>query len=388
MSHWISMKKSNKVFVFKSFIFWRVIIFLTSVFAVLYLPRFSENFFGGKLINYLKNPLVWGHANFDGEHYLSIAFFGYKDLQQAFFPLYPFLIKLFSFFFGKELFAYTLSGIFISNILFLLSLFLFWKVIRLDYSEKIAKFSTIALLVFPTSFFFSGVYTESLFLFLSLLTYLLYRQKKYLLSGLVGILMTATRIYGLFVVLMILIDVLENRFSLKKILKDKIYLVLLSLLGLFGYMVYLKVNYSDPLAFYTLQTLVGEQHQRGIVLLPQVFYRYLKILITSKMPLYSLYTWFLEVLTASLFVFVPIYGYLKKVKLSYLSYVLLGFLVPSIQGSFSSVPRYLLVIFPAFIIIGQALGKLPKFYRVIFLCLSAVFMLIGYALFFRGYFVS
>ncbi len=155
--------------------------------------------------------------------------------------------------------------------------------------------------------------------------------------------MTATRIYGLFVVLMVLIDILENRTSFKKIIKDKVYLVLLSLLGLLGYMVYLKVNYSDPLAFYTLQTLVGEQHQRGIVLLPQVFYRYFKILINSKMPFYSLYTWFLEVLPVLIGLVILFHTY-KKFPLSSLLYslILIHMIILMVGGhyTYADVPLF------------------------------------------------
>lgn len=378
----------NNSFVISSFLIWRVYVFLAALLSIHFLPRFSDNFFGGKLFNYQTNPLLWGHANFDGEHYLSIAYFGYKNLQQAFFPAYPLLIKIFSIIFGSTLFSYLLSGIFISNLLFLGSLLLFWKVIKLDFSKKIAKLSVLSLLVFPTSFYFANVYTESLFLFSSLLTYFLYRQKKYFWAGISGILMTSTRIYGLFVVLMILVDIAKDKFSFKSFIKDKKYLVLISFLGLLGYMWYLKINYSDPIAFYSLQTLVGEQHQKGIILLPQVFYRYFKILTISKMPFYNLYSTSMEIITAILFVFLAIYGFTKKFRFSYLIYILLGFLVPSAQGSFSSVPRYLLVIFPAFIIMGTVLNKLPKLVRVFVVILSAACMLTGCMLYFRGYFVA
>ena len=163
------MQKRDFLFVFKSFVIWRVAITIVAILAIKYIPLSGINFFGGKYINYITNPLFYGWANFDGEHYLSIAMFGYKDLQQAFFPAYPILMDSLSHLFGTSLESYLWSGIIISNILFLFSLFLFWKIIKLDYSEKIARISIILLLLFPTSFYFASVYTESLFLFSSLL---------------------------------------------------------------------------------------------------------------------------------------------------------------------------------------------------------------------------
>ena len=381
------MKKEH-YFILKSFLVWRLSTFFAAIAVVNYLPVFSENFLAGRISKYITNPLFWGWANFDGEHYLSIALYGYKNLQQAFFPAYPTLINSVSYFFGTGLEHYLLSGLIVSNILFFASLVLFWKIIRLDFSESIAKLSIIALLVFPTSFYFGAVYTESLFLFSSLLTYYFYRKDKFLLSGLFGILMTATRIYGVFVLVMIIVEILNKKFKLFEFLRQKKYLIFISFLGLFGYMFYCWKNYGDALAFYNLQTLVGEQHQKGIVLLPQVLYRYIKMIFSGAMPILTMQTLILEFLTGILFIIVPIYGYFKKVKLSYLIYILLGFLVPSVQGSFSSVPRYMVVIFPAFIIIGMFLEHKPKVVKTMIYVLSAIWMLINCGLFIRGYWVA
>lgn len=380
------MPKRDFWFIIKSFLIWRIAITLIAYFAILYIPRFSDNFFGGRLINYETNPLLWGWANFDGEHYLSIAINGYKNLQQAFFPAYPYLVKLLSQ--STDLVSNIWSGLIISNTLFLLSLILLWKIVILDYSSKIAKLTTISLLIFPTSFYFGAVYTESLFLFSSLLTYYLYRKNKYLLAGLVGILMTLTRIYGVFVLFMILVDILKNRTNLKKVIKEKTYLIAISVFGLLGYMWFCSINYGDPIAFYNLQTIVGEQHQKGVVLLPQVLFRYLKIITLSHLPIYNIQTVFLEILTAVLTIFLPLYAYSKKIRLSYIIYFLAGLLIPSMQGSFSSIPRYILVIFPAFIILGIMVDKLPKFAKITYFLLSFLWLMINTALFIRGYWIA
>ena len=200
--------------------------------------------------------------------------------------------------------------------------------------------------------------------------------------------MTSTRIYGVFVLLMILVDIFKNKVSLKNIIKEKIYLLGLSVFGILFYMFYSWRNYHDPLAFYNLQTLVGEQHQKGIVLLPQVFYRYIKILLFSKLPIYSLQTTILEIMSVVMFIFLPIYGYIKKVRPSYIVYILLGLLIPAVQGSFSSIPRYIVVIFPAFIIMGMFLNKLQKLPKIILFILSSAWLLINCSLFLRGYWIA
>lgn len=383
------MQKRDFLFVLKSFVIWRIAIIFIAYLAIKFVPLSGINFFGGKYINYITNPLFWGWANFDGEHYLSIAMFGYKDLQLAFFPAYPFLMNIFSKLIGSDTASYLWSGIIISNILFFGSLLLLWKIIKLDYSEKIAKIAIILLLVFPTSFYFGAVYTESLFLFSSLLTYYLYKKNKYFLSGLVGILMTLTRLYGVFVIIMVLIDMLQNKTSISKIVKEKIYLIGLSASGLFIYMWYLVKNYNDPFAFYNLQTLVGEQRSLNLILLPQVFYRYFIKIIPNLSWNYfpSVFTIFLELSIALIFLAVILFSY-KRMRLDYWSYVLLGYLIPTLTGSFSSLPRYVVVLFPAFIFMALKLEKTNMYLRLGIYAVSSIIAIVAQMLFFRGYFVS
>ncbi|MDP3917978.1 MAG: hypothetical protein Q8Q30_02280 [Candidatus Woesebacteria bacterium] len=383
------MQKRDFWFILKSFVIWRIAITLVAVLAIRYIPVFSQNFFGGKYINYITNPLFWGWANFDGEHYLSIAIYGYKDLQQAFFPAYPFLMNIFSNFFGSGLESYLWSGAVLSNVLLLGSLILLWKTVTLDYSTKIAKLAIISLLVFPTSFYFGAVYTESLFLFSSLLTYYLYRRNKYLFSGLVGILMTLTRVYGIFVLFVILIDVLKNKPSIIEIVKQKIYWLGLSILGPLTYMWFCWKNYNDPFAFYNLQTLVGEQRSNYLILLPQVFYRYIAKIIPnldwSNFPI--VFTTILELSIAILLLIILILSF-RKIRWDYWIYIVLGYILPSLTGSFSSLPRYVVVLFPVFVILSLYFEKMNKYLRLGIYLSLAIIAVIAQALFFRGYFVS
>ncbi len=150
---------------------------------------------GGKIIPQLVDylgPLPW--ANFDGIHYLLIAQNDYGLYQQAFFFLYPFLIRWLSNFTHNYLF----SGLLISHLAFFGALFFLYKLLVLDYSPKLVKIAIIFLLVFPTSFFFAAVYTESLFFFLILATFYFARLKKWWLAGVFGGLASATRLVGIF----------------------------------------------------------------------------------------------------------------------------------------------------------------------------------------------
>ena len=119
------------------------------------------------ITNYLKpiNKLFsfdnnsWGilrsYGNFDGFHYWHIAKDGYGLYQEAFFPLYPVLIKISSFFTN----TYFINGIIISNISFALLLFIIFKLIRVTEDKSTTWWFLIFFLSFPTSFFLTSYYT-------------------------------------------------------------------------------------------------------------------------------------------------------------------------------------------------------------------------------------
>ncbi len=370
------------------FLGWKFLLVLTLLLSVMFLPLgATDRFLGGGIERYSPSPEVFAWANFDGEHYLSIAIFGYKSLEQAFFPVYPKLISLLSAPFSGDLYsaftASVLSGLFISTIAFILALIIFWDLILLDYKKDVAFLAMLALLTFPTAFFFSSLYNESLFLVLTLASFYSARKGKWGWAGIFGMIASATRVFGILILPALIIEAYLQRAHPKKILG-----LMLIPLGLLGYMLYQLQTVGDPLAFYNLQTIVGQQHQQGIVLLPQVFVRYIKMLISFDVTNIMYLTLVLEFMIGILFFVLPIIGYLKKVRLSYLFFAAAGFLLPTFTGSFSSVPRYVLVLFPSFIVMGIILSKQKKIIRVAFLLISFIWLVIEASLFFRGYWVA
>lgn len=383
------LKLNSPVFkILTLFLVWRILLIAALFFAVAYVPLgYKDRFLGGGPIIYQLSPYLFSWANFDGEHYLSISIFGYKFLEQAFFPVYPMLISFFSHSSGLDLLIAiinsTITGLIISNAAFLLALIFLWQLIRLDFSKKIAYLTLILLLIFPTSFYFGAVYNESLFLLLSVLSFYFARKGNWFFSAIFGIISSATRIFGLFLLPALLIEAYQQKKPL-----SKFFWIFLIPLGLGFYMLYQYLSVGDPLAFYKLQKIVGEQHQSGLTTLPQVYFRYIKMLMTVNLgnPIFQIIA--LEFFVGILFFLLPILGYFKKIRLSYLAYAMIGFLTPTIQGSFSSVPRYVIVFFPSFLAAALWFGNLPKLIRVILIASSAVWLFTETALFLRGYWVA
>src|SRR3990167_10662284 len=190
------MKKGEFKFIITSFLGWRVLL-RGFVFVVGSLFQLKKLFLGGGIENYLKNHYFWSWINFDGEHYLSLALQGYLPLTYFYFPFYPMVVKFVSLFVGSGFKDIAVSGLLVSNISFLLALVGLWKLIGLDYKKDIAKATILFIVLFPTSFYFGSFYTESLFLALAVWSFYAARRGKWILAGLLGGALTATRITGL-----------------------------------------------------------------------------------------------------------------------------------------------------------------------------------------------
>ena len=103
----------------------------------------------------------------DGLWYKLIAEESYGEhlnTYPAFWPLFPWLMNLGSDVFGV---ATETAGWMIANASFLVAFVLLYRLVLLDFDRTVARRTIIALAVFPTSLFFSAVYTESLFLLLA-----------------------------------------------------------------------------------------------------------------------------------------------------------------------------------------------------------------------------
>ena len=215
-------------------------------------------FLASELINFLTllvsnyvNPLAdlykfgvgsWGilrvYGNFDGYHYWNIAVNGYGLYQEAFFPLYPVIIRISGIFTN----SHFINGLIISNLSFLLFLLFLFKFLRDLIGEKNALWAIFLLALFPTSFFFVSYYASStFFLFFSLYLYLL-AKRKYLFSGIFGYFSALTRFIGLFAVIPAFIYLFSER---KNITFNKLVVILGPILGFLTYSLFLFKTKGD-----------------------------------------------------------------------------------------------------------------------------------------------
>lgn len=370
-------------FILNQFLFLRIFTLICAWWAannVVFKPSFP---YSDVVLQQYKNPLLWSWANFDGVHYLILSKDGYAfGLTQAFFPLYFLMIR-----FGQIIFQDRLiTALLISNIFFIASLIVFYKLLRLDYDKKISERIILFLVFFPTSFYFLSAYNESVFLFLLLSIFYFSRKKEWWKAGLVGILLTLTRIVGIFIIPALLYEVLKEKTFSKKTLIKNICWVLLPSLGLLSYMGYLNWKFNDPFLFVHVQAGFGAGRDTSkLTLLYQVFWRYIKMIMTvdQSTPLY--FTIWLEFLSTISFIGLIIWGFVKKIRPSYLIFSSFSLILPTLTGTFSSMPRYVLVLFPGFILLGLIKqGWIRNVILAIFLSLAIVCIIF----FTRGYWIA
>lgn len=322
----------------------------------------------------------------------------------------------------------------------------------MDFKEDIAKLTVLLLLIFPTSFYLGALYSESLFLALTVSSFYFARKKSWLLASILAGFSAVTRLIGIAVIIGIfaeyfftkvpefkiryLYDTFFKRLiiylsvikiSLIFLLKYKLlgqgitagiisslslygdYLILLLFLGTAGFyvlkfidfrkffslntfylalsflpltcfMVFLFIQFNNPLAF-----LSGHENWGRHFTLP-----FITVLSHFRMMLPDiLVNGFVNQLQLELAAFLILSAFfclgLYRLRFSYLVYFALSILIPISSGKLMSLPRIALMVFPMFIVI--ALIKNEAF-RYFWIFLSITMLSVLTILYFNNFWVA
>lgn len=376
--------------ILKPFLIWRLLLFVPVIIGGSYL-NYGSSFplfhiqFHQELPAYLDYAVITAWSNFDGVHYLNIASDGYIA-GGRFFPLFPVIIWVASLGIGYFPLTFIISLI-IPNIIFIAALVIFYKLLKLDYPDKIFSQALVFLILFPTSFFFISVYSEGIFLLLTLLVFYFARKKKWYLAAISAAFLTSSRFVGFVIIPALMLEyfISEKPKDIKSY--SKLLLIsAISTLGLVAFSVYSYFRWTDFFHYISAQgELNNGRSISGFVFPLQTVYRYFKIL--KSLPI-NLFEWWIALLELISFIFGALFLFIawrKKVRLSYLVYGISAFLFPTLSGTFSGLPRYLLVIFPIFI--ALALIK-SKFFKITYYLIGSILLFILLMLFTKAYFIA
>lgn len=290
-------------------------------------------------------------AQYDSHAYLDIAENGYNMEfgggigNYSYFPLFPMLVKLFAFIFG-----FGWAAFIVSNILSLFAVYLLYILIKDDFGFLIAKKTVILFLLFPVAYFFTMMYTESLFFVLILLMFYYARRDKWLFVGVLGMLASLTRMFGIIMALPMLYIYLNNR-KFKSIDLKVLWLGLipLGLLLFFGYFYFSTGDF-----FVAFKTFTHPEYAFK-PLIPGLSFVYGFIdMIKVRNPEIIFYILFNLVL-GLFFTFASFYSY--KIKKEYF-YFMIPYLFLAIgHTTLNANVRYYMLMFPAYVLLAKIKNK-------------------------------
>lgn len=360
----------------KLYLFWIVGLFAITYLGSILLPLNPNSGLGA--VGPQKNFNYWlSLAQWDGGNFLNIASNGYSDFQNfAFFPLYPFLIKIVGIFtLGNKL----LSAIIISNICFILFLTKFYSYVSRITTKKKALSTFLVFLFYPVTFYCLVVYSESLFLFLAIYSLSAIHEKKFLKASIFASLASLTRFIGISLVILVpVIYIMQVKFKPLNIAKTLLFTAVssISILLFSAYSFYLT---SEPFKFVSVQKL----WQRNLSDPVSTTFPYIwSILTLQTRPVND----YLDLILTLIFLFLLMLG-VKKIPRELWIFSLLAILIPTYTGTLTSMPRYLLPAFGVFIIIGDLLERKPNLTIPVYSLSLALECLLA-ALFINGFWVA
>jgi hypothetical protein len=118
-----------------------------------------------------------------------------------------------------------------------------------DFDDRVATRAVVYLSLFPTSFFLQAVYTEALFLLLSLACFFWAREGRWRLSGLAGLLAALTRSTGVLLVIPMAVYYFQGRGWRLRRSDANVANLLMVVEGLMIWMAYLSLSFGKPLLF-------------------------------------------------------------------------------------------------------------------------------------------
>ncbi len=320
---------------------------------------------------------VWGWG-WDGMHYLKIAQEGYSFPLQAFFPLYPLVIRFADIFLPLTL-AYRVNAVLLLSTLILLHRLMGYMAIP----EK-AKFpALLMLLAFPSAFYLQANYTETLYIFLSTIGLLFLLEKRYFYAAVFAGLLSATKISGIslgLVIVVFYVGTETNWLKSKpehgfKTVLNTFLLTLISFSGLFAYFTYLDYTFGSYRIFFDTHSNWGRElinQKTGIFGFFAGFYT--PLIRMLHMEENTIYIRLTELLAVAVSIFALVKS-ATRIRGEIYLFALLQVLIPLTSGTFLSFNRLVLLAFPLLLwIFAECYKKRVLYWSLVVLFFTVQFV--------------
>ena len=293
----------------------------------------------------------------DAAWFLRIATHGYApgDGSAAFFPLYPLAIRAVSWLPGIGPLG---AALLVSNLAFFGALVLLHGLTRLEsMSEAAARRTTVFIAIFPTAFFFLAPYSEAPFLLLSIATFWFARRNRWALAALVGALAALTRGIGVILIAALVVEAIHQARQ-GRALAPRLAAAAGVALGPLLYFAYWQVRFHDFWAPLHAQESWGRRPTFPFTTIVDA------VRLAGRWSTY----WAIDVLVVGI-VLVAILAGIRFLRPAYVVYALASLLVPLSEPFLGppsaplsgrpllSMPRFVVVVFPAFWVIARAVER-------------------------------
>lgn len=283
----------------------------------------------------------------DVSWYLQIARLGYENrpfsldrqANWAFYPLWPTIIKLGSFFFNHPL----IVGLFLSNLFFLLGLIYLYRLVLIDFDEEIAYSTTLLAVIFPSSYFCSRPGPEALFLFLVIISLFYAKKQQWILAGFLSSLGVLTRLQGILLIFPLL-WLYYKQYKKSKSHDSKAFSLFLMPLSLFSFMLYMYFLTGNFFANFSIQK--AWDSSAAYPFLAMINYLFDPVIV-------SYYGWDLSIIS---FVFILLLVLLtitlityRGIPLEYIIYTLVSAYIIVSRNNIQGSLRFMIPIFPLYL---------------------------------------
>ena len=377
-----SITKKETAAVFAIAFLFRVLVFIISIFAIFIM--LDEPFSFEKLLDI--------YMQWDANNYFRIATGGYSYYVEngnfttlAFFPLYPWLVRIFNVLFNNL----TLSGLFVSALAYSGACAYLYNLVSFDYNKQTAIRAIVFISVFPHSLFFGTMMSESVFLFTVCATLYYIRRHAWEKAGIFGALSAMSRLSGIILAIPAAIEWFEH-YRIIKLMRTKSYKKVWRLFykkGLWiflmaaGTLTYLVCNY-----YTTGEWFKFLEYQKNIWNNTTVYWGECLSVILGQIhqnKSFSLFALWIPELIAIIFTAVVLVYGLRKTRSMYTAFLTVYLIINMSMSWPLSIGRYMSCAVTSFIILSDFAER----HRWAENLITVVFA-IAFGVFFTAYFAS
>lgn len=300
--------------------------------------------------------------DWDSPRYLQIARDGYvssgEDAKNiVFYPLYPALVAVANWFVSNQIVA----ALIVSTLASIAVAIAFWELVRLDHPEELATRAVLLLFCFPTGYFLHIYYTESVYLLCAVGFWLAWRARGErghpLALATIGVLAGLARVNGLSLALAA---------GAEGLWKKKRWTTLLAAgTPAIGFGLYLLANRYVQGSFFAYEGWLSSYWHKSFEMPWRGLWNLVQPYSTDNLALR-----FTHALTEPISWFVAfglLLGGLRRQPMGYSLYSFINLMLFVSMNFIMSTPRYILVLFPQYIVMARWLDGRPVLAQTVLL---------------------